>query len=387
MCRNICTCTIITMLLIVSAILGFAYLPYAIILQGSTACQSSYTLSYDTTQCGYGNSLQYIGADVKGCPIEGDIMTDTLTVRRIHDYELKLYFKTPLTVHDSGLKTKHSTFLLLGWQIYTWSESIIAGFCCITNNNNETKTASLHMFRRNSDANRFRNGEGVRNAIISENINVPPKQTSCFHKWGIDAPYTVKHSAYHYIGLDLPANMNYTANITMTQSYVNISDYPNSPPQFFRRDNYTHFTYPHTWFKRSDYLYICEAPLYLPETNAPTSQRTGVVSSPIYRSKKTTSISRPNSSASSSSYVSEMNMTEPDPSNAVSLHVCICNSPYPWMEPTAIGITVSGGFGVLSILLIVGCLCLYKFRHRMHMVTVRYLRRCYGSYERLQVED
>ena len=387
MCQNVCRYVIIALLLIASTILGFAFLPYAIILQVSTACQSNYILSYDTTQCGYGNSLQYNGVDVKGCPIEGDIMADTLTVRRIHDHELKLYFKSPVTVPDNGLKTEHSTFLLLGWQIYTWRESIIAGFCCITNDNNETKTASLYMFRRNIDANHFKNGEGARNAIISEHIDVPPKQTSCFHKWGIDAPYTVKHSAYHYIGLDLPANINYTSNITVTQSYVNISDYPNSAPQYFRRDNHSHFPYPHTWFKRSDYLFICNAPLYLPEKNPSTSQHPGVISIPIYASKKTTLISRSNSFVSFSSYVSEANMTKPDPSNAVSLHVCTCNNPYPWMKPTAIGITATGGFGVISILLIVGCLYLYKFRYRLY---IDYLRYCYVArdrYRRFQAEE
>ena len=299
-----------------------SYAPYHYFLQGSADCQTNYILSTDIIQCGYGNSLQYHGADIEGCPVSGDVMTETLNAWQIHYNQLKLYFQTLLPVKSNGQSTPdHSTFLLLGWQIYTWKDSIIAGFCCIANNNEEEQTASLHMFRHSEDAYRFENREGVKNAILSEQIRVPPKKTSCFQKWGTSSPFTVMHSAYHYIGVDLSTNMNYTANITVTQAYVNTSDYPNSKPQQFRRDNHTHFTYPHTWFNRIEYLYICEAPLIYPE-----------------------------------------HKSEP---NAVSLHVCTCNEPYPWMKPTFTSIAAFGGFGVLYIISVVTCYCLYIKQRRL----------------------
>ena len=297
-----------------------SYAPYHYYLEGSENCQANYILSTDIIQCGYGNSLQYDGANIEGCPVDGDVMTETLNAWQIRDDELILYSQTLLPVKSNGLTTDHLTFLLLGWQIYTWKDSVIGGFCCIANENAEEKTASLHMFRHSEDAYRFENGEGARNAILSEQIHVPPKKTSCFQKWGRNSPFTVTHSSYHYIGIDLPANMNYTANITVTQAYVNVSDYPNSKPQQFRRDNHTHFMYPHTWFDRIDYLYICKAPLFNPEPSEPDS---------------------------------------------VSLHVCTCNEPYPWMKPTFASIAAFGGFGVLYIFSVVTCYCLYTKRHRL----------------------
>ena len=312
---------IVGILLFASALLTASYAAYHYYLQGSEDCQTNYVLSTDTIQCGYGNSLQYDGAEIKGCPIDGDVMTETLNAWQIRDDELILYSQTRLPVKSNGLTTDHLTFLLLGWQIYTWKNSIIAGFCCIANDNDEEKTASLHMFRHSEDAYRFQQGEGVRNAILSEQIHVPPNKTFCFQKWGTKSPFTVTHSSYHYIGVDLPANMNYTANITVTQSYVNISDYPNAKPKQFRRDNHTHFTYPHTWVYQRDYLYICKAPLIYPE----------------HKSK-------------------------PD---SVSLHICTCNEPYPWMKPTFTSIAAFGGFGILLILTVLTCCCLRTNRHRL----------------------
>ena len=232
--KRICLCTSILLPFLLCLLLPFSYVPYHCYLQGSEDCQANFILSIDIIQCGYGNSLQYDGADIKGCPVNGDVMTETLNAWQIPYNDLILYSHTLLPVNSNGQTTEHSTFLLLGWQIYTWKDSVIAGFCCIANDNEEEKTASLHMFRHSEDAFAFENGEGVKNAILSEQIRVPPKKTSCFQKWGTNSPFTVTHSSYHYIGVDLPANMNYTANITVTQTYVNISDYPNAKPKQFR---------------------------------------------------------------------------------------------------------------------------------------------------------
>lgn len=304
--------------------LTIAYAPYSHYLQGSENCQVNYILSNATIQCGYGNSLQYDGAEIKGCPVFGDVMEGDLNVWQIRHNELKLYSRSLQPVYSDGHTYNHSTILLKGWQNYTWKDSVITGFCCVTNANEQEKSASLYMFHHSDDAFAFEIGNGVKNAILSQTIIVQPNKTHCFTKWGTDSPFTVTHSSYHFIGVDLPANMNYTANITVTQTYVNVSDYPNFKPKQFSRENNTNFTYADTHFNRIDYLYICRAPPSLPERDAHKSE-----------------------------------------TEFLTLHICTCNNPYPWMKPTFTSIAAFGGFGVLYICSVVTCYCLYIKRRTL----------------------
>ena len=115
--RNICLCTTIGGALLIFALLMASYAPYHYYLEGSENCQANYILSTDIIQCGYGNSLQYDGANIEGCPVDGDVMTETLNAWQIRDDELILYSQTLLPVKSNGLTTDHLTFLLLGWQI------------------------------------------------------------------------------------------------------------------------------------------------------------------------------------------------------------------------------------------------------------------------------
>ena len=314
---SICAIFIICLLIFsvsisLSPLLSALYIKY---LYGSEDCQVNYILSNDTVQCGYGNSLHYDGADIKGCPVKGEVLINTLTVWQIRDDELILYSQTLPPVNFNGETADSTTLVLLGWQHYMWRDSVIAGFCCITNDNEEEKSALLHMLRDNDDAYSFTRGDSARNKILSEKIYVPPKNTSCFQTWGIGSPFTVTHSSYHYIGVDLPANMSYTANITVTQTYVNISDYPNSKPKLLGRDNHTHFTYPYSWINRIDYLYICKAPPVYPE-----------------------------------------HMSEPD---SVSLHTCTCNKHPDWV--LAIMILIPYIITMLCVTCTCICICtVYK---------------------------
>lgn len=311
--KSIFLCTIFT---IAFASLMASLPLYAIYLEGSEECQVNYILSNDTTQCGYGNSLQYRDADIKGCPLNGDELTATLNVWQIRYNELILYSQALPPVNSNGQTAYHSTFLLMEQQLYMWKDSVIAGFCCIANNNEEDKTASLHVFHIVEDVYRFELGDSVTNAVFSERIHLQPKKTSCFQKWGTNSPFTVTHSSYYFIGIDLPENMNYTANITVMQTYVNVSDYPNSKPKHFRRDNHTSFSYPDKWFHQTDYLYICEAPsVYLEES-------------------------------------------EPD---SVSLHVCTCNNSDSLMNSIFMAIFWCGLLGVLGACTF--CLILYIKQH------------------------
>lgn len=309
--HDIC-CSIISCICLLSFVTPFVLMTslLAIYLYGSEGCQVNYILSNDTIQCGYGNSLHYDGADIKRCPVKGEVLINTLTVWQIRDDELILYSQTLPPVNINGETADSITLELLGWQHYMWRDSVIAGFCCIANNNEDEKSASLHMFRDNDGTYNFTRGNSVRNAILSEEIYVPPKKTSCFQTWRIGSPFAVTHSSYHYIWVDLPANMSYTAKITVTQTFVNISDYPNSKPKLLVQDNHTHFIYPYSEFNRIDYLYICKAPPVYPE-----------------------------------------HLSEPD---SVSLQTCTCNKPRQWASTI-----VTFSCVLFSILICVtSCICI-----------------------------
>ena len=223
-------------------------------------CVAYNILDGDYIECGTGSSA-YHGFDLTQCPKGKDTQSfGVLNSWKIITKDLKLYPQQLDPVPDSSVTSLQTHHLLNGWDIYEWKGSIIEGYCCITNLNYDTQTAHLYLFLNDTYAYEFQDGNDARHDLWSEQLNLPANRTSCFQKWGRNAPYTVEHNSYHFFGVDLPANVELKSNITVLQMTVNVSDYPYSEPKWFTNENHTDISLPGTVFHPVEYIFICGPP-------------------------------------------------------------------------------------------------------------------------------
>ena len=273
---------------------------YSIKLPHNEECETVFIQLNDSIQCGEASSLQYSEIEIKGAKKGGDTLQGDLHAWLVNKKHLKLYseLQHPAIDDDSNITKPIRTLVRLqGWQIYTWVNSIIYGYCCITNYGTIEQTATLYMFTSFEDSNNFLNRSGARNAILSDSIKLPPdgKEQRCFTKWGPHAPFTVRHNSYHFIGVDIPANSSFTSNITVLKTDVNTTDY--GTPHLFKYDSSTKF--PISFSLNENFIVVCKAPLY------------GLATVPLDNAIA----HAPNSDVGSTS-----------------LHIRSCNEPYHWMK-------------------------------------------------------
>ena len=261
---------------------------------------------------------------IEGWKKDGDELREPLKVWLIPERNRMLYCCKEQSASDGSYLSNQTIVLLNGWQIYTWKDSIISGCCCISNNGSVEKTANMYIFRNYTDYKTFKNGEGARNTILSDTITIPPNGTKCFERWGPKHPFTVKVSSYYFMGVDIPAEMTYSSNITVSQTYVNTSDY--SDPHYFRFSNSTHFSLHNTFLHRNEYIAICKA--------------------------------QKNSE-----------------SGSASLHILSCNEPHHWTN-IFIALLIVGCIGLLVVVIFAFIAC-YQYRHRKYWSKYVCSNRCY----------
>ena len=252
-------CTIITMVFLAIAAVIFAAFSN---LPKDTTCIAYYTLQTEYIECGIGSSI-YHTVELRQCPKTNDDPDfGVLSSWRIKTQSLILYHQQLEPEIDFLNTTSRTYHLLNGCDIYEWTGSVIEGHCCITNFNYDEQRAHLYLFLNETDAVDFQAQNGAHHELWSEPLNLPPNRTSCFQKWGVNAPYTVEHNSYHFFGVDLPANVELNSNITVLQMTVNVSDYHDFESQWFGRENHTDFSLPDDdVFYPTEYLFICGPPV------------------------------------------------------------------------------------------------------------------------------
>ena len=329
LCSLVCCCLLLPLLLL-SLLLVLSYIPYTIYLHKDADSHTYYIMSLDRVLCAEANSLHYSGIEIEGFLGAGDSLQGTIKSWLLREDHLKPYhyLNPPIVTKGSVTELNNGPVLLSGWQIYTWKTSNISGYCCVSNHNDTDINASLYIFQNDKDETKFFQTGVVKNAILSDTITVQPNRSECFHKWGKAAPFYVEKSAYHYFVLDAPVNTSYSANMTVLEAYVNTSDYTN--PKYFRYDNKTYFSISRYFSHPTNFLAICEAPLYV------------------------------------------VNDTKLE---SVSLHIRTTYTPYKWMKPIFITTTVLGG--ILFLLFCVLLICFLVVICKVHN-WYGYLK--YGTY-------
>ena len=353
-CLYICLYSMLVCILFLSLGLCSAFGVYQVMLNRHTACTTDYILSADSAQCGAANSLQFETLKVSGDLQTGDRLIGVLQAWSVKKRNLIFYSKLlpPRTVTANN--TDSQPILLQGWDKYTWTGSVIYGYCCIINHGNVKVTANLYIFITDADIVNFVNGQGAQNWILSDSITIPPGKQQCFHHWDHDSPYTVSHSSYHFIGVDMPGNTTYTSNVTVYQKYVNGSDY--GEPHFFQYDNTTSFQLSKgRLFSREEYVIVCRAPLYLRSIKDTELGHT-TTTVPSYEAL---------SSAANGSLASQV--------GAESLHISSCKEPHHWMIPFTIMFILGVAFAIISAALcVVTCLRMCKHhRDRLYLSWTR----------------
>ena len=309
------------------------------ILHDGTHCETNYILSNDTIQCGKVNSLKYEITNISGTMKTGDKIQGVLQAWLVKEKRLKFYAQKSPTFTDGANVSDHTQIYLNGWNIYTWKNSTISGYCCIYNNGTTAQTAYLYIFVKDKDLLNFLSGEGVKNAILSDNISIPPNRQVCFQKWGTSSPLIVNKSSYHFIGVDVPANTTYSSSVTVEQVYVNGSDY--GTPHYFKYDNSTSFKVPHNrhFWEGTEYVLVCKAPLDENHVN----------------------LTGDKDSKGSITLASRVGYS------AESLHIRSCNEPHHWIE-TPFPVLLAVSFLLIITIIVfsvVSCICQYKCcRHR-----------------------
>ena len=273
-------CFLLLLLLLTSLLTFVSCVVYGNKIIRNAQCQTNYILTNGSIECEAANSLYYDTITVNRSTQTSDIILGTMQAWLVRKQKLKFYLEPQQPVISSGRATDREQVLLNGWQIYMWKGSIIHGYCCITNNGTTEQTTSLYMFTRHEDIVNYLLGKGARNAFLSDDITVPPGKERCFRKWGSNAPFTVYHNSYHFIGVDVPANSSLSSNITVLQMTINPNDY--GEPQNFTFDIRTTFTLSEPLFSSTDYIVICQAPssltaVYLDIEHVPTDNELGTV--------------------------------------------------------------------------------------------------------------
>lgn len=337
------------------------YVPYLTLLPRQAICSTNYVLATDDIQCGSANSFAYSAIRIEGNQQKGDHIKGLIEAWLTKKNNLTLYSRLhPSIVIPANSKTRQQ-ILLVGWQIYTWTGSVIYGYFCITNNDVIEKTAYLYIFTSDADAESFINDNKTTNPVLFDSITIPPeKDLQCFEKWGPGKPFEVSRSSYHYIGVDIPGNSNFTYNVTVLQMFVNGSDY--SDTHFFNYANSTTLSIastPNNLFIDEDYIAICKAPMCM-----------------SLKPFETQSVRTPTTTASDliSSY------------GAVSLHLTSCNEPYHWRKivfPALLGVGVPMLI-LTSGLFLITCCCMRKFQDRLFISCHSCNKPTRESYSRIQ---
>lgn len=321
------------------------------ILHDGTHCETDYILSFDTIQCGEVNSFEYEITNISGTVKTGDTIHGVLQAWLVKENDLKVYAQKSPTFTDGANMSDRTRIYLNGWNIYTWKNSTISGYCCIFNNGTTAQTAYLYIFVKDKDLLNFLSGEGAENVILSDNVKIPPYRQVCFQKWGTSSPLIVNKSSYHFIGVDVPANTTYTSSVTVEQVYVNGSDY--GTPHYFKYDNSTSFKVPHNrhFWEGTEYVLVCKAPL---DVNLSGSKENISLASRV---------------------------------SAKSLHIQSCNEPHHWIKtPFPVLLAVSFLLIITIIVIsVVSCICQYKCcRHRLIIPCNLCVK---NGYDRLSVQS
>ena len=346
-CCVSCSCVYLVLSLMFCVALAAVIGPLYVTETHGTVCATEYILSLDSVQCGQLKSRYYDVMKIEGSMGAGDTLEGTLRAWLVREKDLILHSCSRPAVTDGSYISEHTYVLLNGWQIYTWKDSIISGYCCISNNGSIDKTAHFYIFSNDEDLQSFRSGEGARNAILSDMITIPPNRQKCFEQWGAKHPFTVKVSSYYFMGVDIPAEMTYSSNIAGLLTYVNTSDY--SDPHYFRFSNATRFHLHDQFLHQNDYVAICEAP--------------------------SDKLTNKNESALGAS----------------SLHIRSCNEPHGWMGWASYTLAAVGGLLLLGALVLfpLSCYCqcgryqylLFKCRYSLikcPCLLIKCYRRCSG---------
>lgn len=327
------------------------------ILHNETHCETDYILSFDTIQCGKVNSLKYEITNISGTVKTGDTIQGVLQAWLVKESHLKVYAQKSPTVTDGATISDRTRIYLNGWNIYTWKNSTISGYCCIYNNGTTAQTAYMDIFVKDKDLLNFLSGEGSKNAILSDNITIPPKRQVCFQKWGTSSPLIVNISSYHFIGVDVPANTTFTSSVTVEQVYVNGSDY--GTPHYFKCDNFTSFKVPHNrhFWEGTEYVLVCKAPLDESQVKLQGDKD------------------------------SKENITLASRVGAESLHIQSCNEPHHWTK-TPFPVLLAVSFLLIITIIVtsvVSCICQYKCcRHRLIIPCNLCVK---NGYDRLSVQS
>ena len=265
-------------------------------------------------ECGRANSHNAEEITVRGVKKFGDtdgVMKVWLKCETDIDFVSQLQHP----VSDGGYAYKHTQQLLQGWQRYTWEHSTISGYCEIINNGPIEQHAILYVFVTNEDAQNF-NKRGVsRNAILTDNITIAPNESQFFRKWGPQAPLHVRQSSYHYFGIDISADMNFTSNITVTQMSVNTSNY--GPPIYVSSSNSTYFPLSPSAQPDNDIVYVAICELLPSSLQGSNGRRRGTLT----LSPGSMAITRKNCT------YTEEELVDGAEQASHSLHICSCNVP------------------------------------------------------------
>ena len=206
------------------------------------------------------NSFRFKGLRISGERKKGDVPAGIVKTWLIPRQKLKLYFKINPSVLLSKYEQNRTQVLLNRYTYtYTWINSTISGYGCLVNNGTTEVNTTMYIFTNETDISDFVRGKGVKNVVLNESIALPPdRQVHCFTEWSQTSPLTVNTSAYYYIGVDVPPHSTYYSNVTITQSYVNTSDY--GAPRYVAVNNSTYYDLATLSEFDEDYFAVCEGP-------------------------------------------------------------------------------------------------------------------------------
>lgn len=285
----------------------------------SDTCITYYTITSNSEQCGLVNSHDYQGVCFNGEKKNGDATSGTVKIWVVPQQQLHLHFKhtDPIIHNHVYVSQRKPVFINDNYSYtYTWLNSTIFGFCCVSNNGTSETNTSMYIFDNETDVFDFVNGKGAKNAVINETMIMEPDgMMNCFTKWGSDAPLRVNESAYYYIAVDLPAHSTYNSNVTIIQAFVDTSEY--GTPRYVTTSNSTNYDISSEYV---NYVGICEGP-----------------------------------------YTEKYDILQPLPApDAESLHIQTCYVPKPTLLPQTTPIAIVSTLSAIAILLCIAtCIILY----------------------------
>ena len=204
---------------------------------GERACAQYEILTTEAVLCGAGDLCTAGGINTSVHTVDGYSANQPITSWLVRKEDLEFYTKQeePTSFNE----TLRASDVILGYRNpkYLWTESVISGKCCISNEMETTGTSTLELFPSLQSA--FHLSENK--PVYEETITLSANSSMCFQNWGPGKPFTVKENGYHFFVLSSNTTVKYIFEMTVTQVFVNATDYKD--PNYFTSNNHSIFSF------------------------------------------------------------------------------------------------------------------------------------------------